>query len=107
MSPELLAIQHLEQRLEEVVTLLKFQLSKKDVFTLSEAALYSGMAESTVRTKCRDKKIAFSRPDGKEIYIRRADLEKYMTSKRTAAISDIDDAANDYLQKRPLKRKTA
>jgi excisionase family DNA binding protein len=56
-------------RLTAIEQKLSFQLSKKDVLTVEEAAHYSGMKENTVRAKCRQGKISYSRPDGKEIYI--------------------------------------
>lgn len=56
----------------------QFRFSQKAIFTMEEAALFTGLSKSTIYKMTMLRTIPFSKPGGKIIYFRKADLEEYM-----------------------------
>lgn len=76
------------QKLDEIrnATLI----SVKDILSVKESALYTGLAASYVQKLCQNGRIPHFRSEGgKNIYIRKADLDSWMTHTRCSSVSEI------------------
>ena len=76
----------MEEILGKVVTM-------KPVLTMDEACEYTGKSKSAMYKLTHERKLPFSKPNGKCIYFSRADLEKWMMSNRVATAEEIADEA--------------
>jgi len=71
---------------ETIIDRLSY-LNTKDMLTLSEAAAYTGISESTLHKYCSDKKIPYSKPAGRWVFFKRTDLVEWMASRRVESNS--------------------
>lgn len=76
----------IEEQLDDIKTLLTIEL--KSALTTDEAALYMGISSESVRRLCRQGKLTHYRPGGLRIYLKKEDLDKYIT--RNKVVGDID-----------------
>lgn len=83
-------------RLDEIVGLMRLQ---KKVFGLSEAALYMGVSKQYLYTLTAARKIPFYR-QGKFIYFRRDELERYLLQNPVATEKEIESSAFKTLNKK-------
>jgi len=90
--------QTLEMRLDRLESLL---LSKKETFTVDEFCKYSGLSKSAVYKLTSSRKLAHSCPNGKMIWIRREDADRYLQSNRIPSHDEIVQAAVNYVVLNP------
>lgn len=74
-------------------------LCQKEVLTLEEAAQYSGLKRNYLYKLTSTRVLPHSKPGGKNIFIRRADLEEWMMSSPVATEMDLNTAAMAYCMK--------
>ncbi|MGI6048864.1 MAG: helix-turn-helix domain-containing protein [Petrimonas sp.] len=72
-------------------------LGAKNVFTLDEASLITGLKKSYLYKLTHFKEIPHYKPNGGMIYFDRADLEAWMKQNRVATAKEIDQKANSYV----------
>lgn len=89
---------YITQRFDRLESLL---LAKKEVFTVEEFSHYSGLSKSAVYKLTSQSKIAFSCPNGKIIFISRKDADAYLQSNRIPSVSEINQAAVNYVMLNP------
>lgn len=80
------------QKLEEIrsATLL----SVKKLFSVKESALYAGLSTGYIHKLCQTGRIPHFRSEGgKYIYIRKDDLDKWMTHTRCSSVAEITETA--------------
>ena len=68
----------------------------KEVLTLDEAAQYTGMKKSYLYKLTASRAIPHFKPNGKNCFFRRTDLEDWLTTNRVATAADITAAAQAY-----------
>lgn len=83
-------IQNLNARLETLENLL---YDGKQVLNSEEAAIFLGMARSSLYKMTHRHEIPFYRPNGKVIYFEKEELIKWMRSCRESSEKEIDEAA--------------
>lgn len=71
-------------------------LCHKEVLTLDEAARYMGVAKSYLYKLTSARQIPHYKPNGKNCFFRRAELEDWLTENRVATNADLDDKAQAY-----------
>lgn len=76
-----------------------FRLLAKNTLSLSEAADYLRLSESTVLKMARDRKIASFRP-GKSPYFDKAELERWMRQNPVKSNEEIESTAATFNIKR-------
>lgn len=78
----------------------------KEVLTLDEAAQYTGMKKSYLYKLTASRAIPHFKPNGKNCFFRRTDLEDWLTTNRVATETDLNSAVQAYCMKNktPLKR---
>ncbi|MFD0792060.1 helix-turn-helix domain-containing protein [Mucilaginibacter litoreus] len=104
--PEMMAL--LLEKVERLETLLTGEKKDgpqiKEMLTIDEAADYMGISKSWLYKMTMSGELPTYRPGGKRIYLKRSDINQWMSSKRRSSASEIEQAANDYIRKHPLKR---
>ena len=65
----------------------ELQLASKEVLTLTEAMSYTRYSKSYLYRLVSDRKIPYSKPNGKAIFFERKTLEKWLMSKPFAPIN--------------------
>jgi excisionase family DNA binding protein len=86
-------LERLEQELKRTSSI------QKEIMDLKEACLYVGLSTSCMYKMTSQHRIPFSRPGGKRIFFRKADLDEWMQSNRFAASYEIDRQADNYIIK--------
>lgn len=71
-------------------------LSAKNMLTIDEAAIYIGLSKSRIYKMTSMREIAHSKPNGKQIYFDKADLDEWMSKNRVMAQFEADTAAASY-----------
>jgi excisionase family DNA binding protein len=80
----------IETQLEEIQTFISQQrVSQKEILTLAEAALYTGLSKSFLYKKTSLRQIPFYKLEMKLIYFKRTDLDQYLLAKRQAPESEL------------------
>ena len=74
-------------------------INTKPILTFDEACLYMGMSKSALY-----KVIPFSKPNGKMIYFKRTDVDRWLLSNMSATATELTDKAMAYTQKQGGKR---
>lgn len=84
--------------LQQVANLITANIisTTKAVLTVDEAAKYMGVSRSTLYKMTMRREIPFSKPNGKLIFINRAELEAWLMSNRVATADEIRDKAQAY-----------
>lgn len=72
-------------------------LAAKNVLNLEDVALLTGLSKSHIYKLTYRHEIPFYRPNGKQIYFDRKELEDWMKRNRVATVDEIDQAATNYL----------
>lgn len=72
-------------------------LASKNVLNLEDVALLTGLSKSHIYKLTYRHEIPFYRPNGKQIYFDRKELEDWMKRNRVATVDEIDQAATNYL----------
>lgn len=71
----------------------------KEVLTLDEAAQYTGMRKSYLYKLTASKAIPHYKPNGKNCFFRRTELEDWLTANPVATESDLNGRAQAYCMK--------
>lgn len=72
-------------------------LSAKNMFGLEEASLFLNMSRSFLYKLTYKHEIPYYRPNGKQIYFDRKELEDWMRRNRVATKEEIEESATNYL----------
>ncbi len=72
-------------------------LLNKEVFSLQEFCRYADMSEDHVYKLTSERRIKFSRPGGKKIYIDRQDAIAYLKQNPVNSLNTTEREANNYL----------
>jgi excisionase family DNA binding protein len=84
-----------------MTALEKIQLIKtKPFLTLEDAALYLSLSTSTIYKLCSQRKISYLKPNGKENFFRREDLDSYLLSTRIPSKTEIEKLIDEQIDKK-------
>lgn len=87
---------------QEEISQLAFAISKnlmvcqKEILTLDEAAQYTGMTPSALYKLTSTRKIPFSKPNGKNCFFKRTELEACLMSNPVATADELNGHAQAY-----------
>lgn len=73
-----------------------FAICHKEILTLDEAAQYTGMKKSYLYKLTASKAIPHYKPNGKNCFFRRTELEDWLTTNPVAAVADLKGKAQAY-----------
>lgn len=71
-------------------------LSAKNMLTIDEAAIYIGLSKSKLYKMTSTREIAHSKPNGKQLYFDKSDLDEWMSKNRVIAQFEADTLASSY-----------
>lgn len=71
-------------------------LQQKEVLSMSEAALYTGISKSTLYKLTCNRMIPHYKPTGKMCFFKREELEEWLVANPVATAEDIAIQANRY-----------
>lgn len=74
-------------------------LHQKEFLTLEEAARYTGLTKSALYKLTSTRKIPFSKPNGKNCFFKRTELEAWLMSNPVATADELNDRAQAYCMK--------
>lgn len=87
-------LERLEQRLEQVE---KYSLlAAKNVLTINDAALLTGLSVSHLYKLTSARKVPFFKPNPKLLYFKRKELEEWMMQNRVSTKAETEQAAVNY-----------
>ncbi len=72
---------------------------QKEILTLDEAAQYTGMTPSALYKLTSTRKIPFSKPNGKNCFFKRTELEAWLMSNPVATTDELNGRAQAYCMK--------
>lgn len=83
------------QKLLEKISSLenKLLISTKEVLTLDEVAIYTGLSKSHIYKLCSTNDIPFYKPQGKVNYFNRVEIENWLQQNRVATNKEIEQNA--------------
>ena len=87
MSKEILILNRLDQ-LEKLAV-----LSAKKALTVDDVSLLTGLSKSYIYSLTSTKQIPFYKPNGKQLYFDKADIEKWMLSNKVESIAESERRA--------------
>lgn len=77
-------------------------LYQKEILTLDEAAQYTGMTSSAIYKLTSTRKIPFSKPNGKNCFFRRVELEAWLMSNPVATVDELNSRVVEYCMRKPI-----
>ena len=72
-------------------------LSAKNVLCLNDVVLLTGLSKSHIYKMTPSRKIPFYKPNGKQIYFDRSEIENWMKQNRVATTDEIETEAVNYI----------
>lgn len=75
-------------------------LAAKTVLTLNDVALLTGLSKSHLYKMTCKKQLPYYRPNGKQIYFDRAEVEAWMKQNRVSSANEADAQAAKYVAER-------
>lgn len=72
-------------------------LAAKNVLTIEDVALLTGLSRSHIYKLTSTKQIPYYKPNGKQIYFDRAELEAWMKQNRVGTIAEAQQKAIAYV----------
>jgi excisionase family DNA binding protein len=85
--------------------LIEQNLLQKEIMNFSEACLYLDLSSSHLYKLTSANAIPCYCPQGKKLYFRRAELDLWLTSRRNASTSEVEQQAANYISKRGRARR--
>ncbi len=82
------AIQTELQEIRKIIS--QQQLALKEIFTLPEAALYSGLSKSYLYKKTSSRQIPFYKLEGKLIFFKKQELDQWLLSNKVPCLSELE-----------------
>ena len=73
---------------------------KKNVLTFTEAAEYLGLSKSNLYKMTSAGKIPFYKPNGKNIYFNRTELDNWIFTNRHASDEELEKQADEHIIKK-------
>lgn len=95
-------LQTIENRLSSIES--KLLISTKEVLTLDEVAIYTGLSKSHIYKLCSSNDIPFYKPQGKVNYFNRLEIENWLQQNRVATTQEIEQRAIDRITTKNYKK---
>lgn len=95
---------NMEEKINKI--LVYSLLAAKNVLTLDDAALLTGLSKSHLYRLTCTHQIPYYKPNGKQIYFDRGELETWMKQNRVATVKEVEQQAVAYVVTRNQKGGT-
>lgn len=87
-------LKKIDERLKNIESLL---LTQKTVLSFNEVALYTGLSKSWLYKLTSTGKISHYKPQGKQIYFEKAELDRWLLRNRIKTNQELETAASTYV----------
>ncbi|MBA3704726.1 MAG: helix-turn-helix domain-containing protein [Bacteroidetes bacterium] len=91
------------KRLMSVHRMLRGQ--QRQPLTIQDASVYTGLSKSFLYKLTSARKLRFYKPNGKTVYFKKRDLDKYIFSNRKKSKKEMEQEAIDVCLKMENKKK--
>lgn len=88
----------IKQQLAEIKALTL--LAAKDMLTMDDAVLYTGLGKSYLYVLTCKNKIPYYKPNGKNIYFKKSELNDWLQRGRVNSVTEAESAAALYVAKK-------
>ena len=88
----------IKQQLAEIKALTL--LAAKEMLTMNDAVLYTGLGKSYLYVLTCKSKIPYYKPNGKNIYFKKSELNDWLQRNRVNSIDEAESAAALYVAKK-------
>ena len=75
-------------------------LAAKDMLTMKDAVLYTGLGKSYLYVLTCKNKIPYYKPNGKNIYFKKSELNEWLQRNRVSSIDEAESVAASYLARK-------
>lgn len=94
-------MQEIKDGIRELSELVKsLGLSQKEMFSVEELVIYTGLSLSMIYKLVREKTIPFYKPVGK-LFFKRTEIDAWLQQNRTSTKTELDSKAQVYCMTRP------
>lgn len=83
--------------------LKSLRVSGQEIFTVEALSAYTGLSKSFIYKLCQQKKIPFSRPNGKLLFFSKPKIDAWLLSNPVEPGDDIEAEAINYIASNPWK----
>ena len=95
------AVKNLSKKIEELTIKIenieKLLLSQKNVLNFSEVKLYTNLSKSYLYELTSSGGIPCYKPNGKQLYFKRQEIEDWLLSNRKATNIELDELASSHI----------
>lgn len=77
-------------------------LAAKDMLTMNDAVLYTGLGKSYLYVLTCKNKIPYYKPNGKTIYFKKSELNDWLQRNRVASKDEAESAAASYIARKEV-----
>lgn len=84
-------------RLQELLS------TQKQILTVDDLVAYTGLSKSDIYHKVQQRKIPFSRPNGKLLFFNKQKIDEWLLSNPVEPFEDTEQLASAYVANNPLK----
>ena len=88
----------IKQQLAEIKELTL--LAAKEMLTMNDAVLYTGLGKSYLYVLTCKNKIPYYKPNGKNIYFKKSELNDWLQRGRVNSIAEAEQVASKYLMEK-------
>jgi excisionase family DNA binding protein len=86
------------KKLEKIHKTLREQtILKKEILSIAEAAAYLSISTSAIYKKTSNGEIPFYKPNGKQVYFKKIDLDKYVLQNKALSDMEIAQQVDDFM----------
>ncbi|WP_400070394.1 DNA-binding protein [Zobellia russellii] len=82
--------------------IMAIKYSKKEIYTLKEAAIVIGVSHSYMQKLVAGNQISYSKPNGKLIFIQKIDLYNFISQNHISSKDEIDTFVADLLVQKKM-----
>lgn len=75
-------------------------IGSKEVLTIEECALFTGLAKSTLYDKTSKRQIPHYKPRDGKIYFKKSEVENWLLQNKKASNKEIDEKAEAYVRRK-------
>lgn len=73
--------------------------STKEILNIEDLINYTGYKRSYIYKLVHNNVIPFSKPNGKTLFFQKSEIDAWLLQNKSQSISQIEDKANDYINK--------
>lgn len=95
---QVVLLESLQEKMNQITRQIKeVVIPLKEVITLKECGLYTGLSASYLRKLTHYQHIPFYKPHGKKIYFKRREIDNWLLTNKSQSRQEIETTASNYI----------